>query len=341
MEIFLQIFTICFLFLIGAGLFSLLLSLSDRISVLLLEDDAEDEARYAAYLKSRGQQPEAQKAETESQKEALQSEAPPLTKEERAARWARYSPGKLLKRDYVCDSCGQVLKAYELIPVFSFLFLKGRCRYCKDRIRLRELLAELLGGVLFILIFFRFGKNVMLTEPFSLYGILDITANLTLPKVLGLILLYLTAALLFLVSVIDIKTMIIPNGLSLAMLLLGIFGLLLFSDVPWYEHLVGLLCVSLPMLLLTLLIPGAFGGGDIKLMAGAGLLLGWKLTVLAAFLGIIGGGLFGSILLATKKAGRKAHFAFGPFLCIGIMISAFCGFSMLNGYLAYVRGAFF
>mgnify|MGYP000007196559 FL=1 len=79
--------------------------------------------------------------------------------------------------------------------------------------------------------------------------------------------------------------------------------------------------------------PGAIGGGDIKLMFGAGFFLGAKLTVVAAFIGILLGGGFGALLLAQKKANRKSQFAFGPFLCIGIAIAMFFGETIADWYM--------
>ena len=90
-------------------------------------------------------------------------------------------------------------------------------------------------------------------------------------------------------------------------------------------RLAGALCVSVPMLVLAVLIPGAFGGGDIKLMAACGLFLGWKITLVSTALAILFGGIYGCYLLAAKKADRKAHFAFGPFLCIGMAIGLLYG----------------
>ncbi len=71
--------------------------------------------------------------------------------------------------------------------------------------------------------------------------------------------------------------------------------------------------VSLPLFLITLAVPGGFGGGDIKLMAACGLFLGWKLCLLSLCFGLLTGGLYGIWLLAAGKKGRKEHFAFGPF----------------------------
>lgn len=84
---------------------------------------------------------------------------------------------------------------------------------------------------------------------------------------------------------------------------------------------------------LAFVVPGGFGGGDIKLMFGAGFFLGAKLTVVAAFIGILLGGGFGALLLAQKKANRKSQFAFGPFLCIGIAIAMFFGETIADWYM--------
>lgn len=91
------------------------------------------------------------------------------------------------------------------------------------------------------------------------------------------------------------------------------------------DRLIGALVIAVPMLLLTLLIPGAFGGGDIKLMAVSGWFLGCAPVICAMFFGILTGGTYAGVMLATKKLGGKDHFAFGPFLAAGLMIGAVWG----------------
>ena len=134
------------------------------------------------------------------------------------------------------------------------------------------------------------------------------------------------------VSLIDTETQTIPDRLNLALAVCGAVSVLL-SPADWLPHIIGALCVSVPMFLLCLVIDGAFGGGDIKLMAGAGFFLGARLTVVAAFLGILLGGGFGALLLAAKKADRKTRFAFGPFLCIGIAAAMFFGERLADWYI--------
>ena len=100
------------------------------------------------------------------------------------------------------------------------------------------------------------------------------------------------------------------------------------------RHIAGALCVSVPMLLLCLAVPGGFGGGDIKLMAAAGLLLGWSQAFVAAFLAVLSGGGYAAYLLARGRAGRRDHIAFGPFLCAGIAAALFAGDAAAAWYFA-------
>ena len=221
-----------------------------------------------------------------------------------------------------CPQCGHTLGAPDLVPVFSWLLLRGRCRHCGARIPVRYFLVEVLGGVLALGCTRRFGTALSLTQ--GLFGMS--WAALTALAVCGILLS---------VALIDAETQLVPDRLNLALAVCGVVGTLL-SPAGWLPHLIGAFCVSVPMLLLCLAIDGAFGGGDIKLMAAAGLFLGWQNTLLAMFLGILGGGLYGIWLLAAKRADKKDHFAFGPFLCAGIVIAMLFGEPILQWYCAFL-----
>ena len=131
----------------------------------------------------------------------------------------------------------------------------------------------------------------------------------------------------------DIDTLEIYDRFPALLLVCGAAAQFVFPGPGIKSRLLGCVIVSLPMLLLALVVPGGFGGGDIKLMFGAGFFLGAKLTVVAAFIGILLGGGFGALLLAQKKANRKSQFAFGPFLCIGIAIAMFFGETIADWYM--------
>lgn len=123
----------------------------------------------------------------------------------------------------------------------------------------------------------------------------------------------------------DIKKMEIKDGCHAAIVLLAVAAMLLDRNTGIASRLLGALCVSAPMLALTLALPGAFGGGDIKLMAAAGLFLGWKSTVISAVLAVFAAGAYGLYIRMIKKAGRGQCFPFGPFLCAGMAAAVLWG----------------
>ncbi|RHS82125.1 prepilin peptidase [Firmicutes bacterium AM43-11BH] len=131
----------------------------------------------------------------------------------------------------------------------------------------------------------------------------------------------------------DYKTRIIHNKFHIIIFFLAFVQMLLIPEYRMPDRLIGMLVVSAPMLLLTLLIPSAFGGGDIKLMAASGFFLGTSSILCAMNLAIIAGSVYGIIMLKNKKRNRKDRFAFGPFLAIGLAIAAFWGKEIVSWYL--------
>jgi len=145
----------------------------------------------------------------------------------------------------------------------------------------------------------------------------------------------LVLGLLATAAYIDSKTQRIPNQLNLSLLVCGLLSCFIMHQVTPLSHLIGLFCVSVPMLGIALLFPGAFGMGDVKLMGACGLFLGWERILVAALIGIIIGGVQGVYYLLFKKKGRKERFAFGPALCIGIVVAMFGGFAVFDSFLGF------
>lgn len=140
--------------------------------------------------------------------------------------------------------------------------------------------------------------------------------------------------LLVWVSICDWKTMEIPDKCHLGILLLGLLDLFVRPELSVISRLIGAVCISLPMLLVTFVIPDGFGGGDIKLLFAGGFFLGWKRMLVSAFLGFLLGGAYGIGLLISRRKGRKDQFAFGPFLCAGMLVAMFVGNSLFDWYAA-------
>ena len=209
-----------------------------------------------------------------------------------------------------CPKCEHRLFPKDLVPIFSWLFLRGKCRYCGEPISPRYMLVELFAGSLSLALYIFYSLPVT-------------------------VLLFAVGAILLTLSLIDADTQEIPDSLNIAIFLCGIAAIWVLPDVTILSRVIGIFAISVPLLLLAMLISGAFGGGDIKLMAAAGFLLGWQSAIIATFIGIILGGIYGIILLARRKKGRKEHFAFGPCLAVGIFAALLWGDIALNWYLSF------
>ena len=138
------------------------------------------------------------------------------------------------------------------------------------------------------------------------------------------------------VALIDWDTQMIYDRFHIMILILAVFDFLLYPERGIVTRLIGALIISVPMLILALVIPGAFGGGDIKLMAVSGLLLGTASTVCAMFIGIVTGGGYAAVMLAGKKLEKKDQFAFGPFLALGLVAAVFWGDQIAAWYLHFL-----
>lgn len=139
----------------------------------------------------------------------------------------------------------------------------------------------------------------------------------------------LTAAgflvLMAVIAWIDQKTMKIPDRLILAVLTVGAVSVVTMPDTGLLSRIAGVFVVSLPLLALSMMIPNAFGGGDIKLIAAGGLFLGARLILVAFGFSIMGGGVYGLALWLSGRGERKDLFPFGPFLCAGMALAYFFG----------------
>lgn len=146
------------------------------------------------------------------------------------------------------------------------------------------------------------------------------------------LLLSLAASALLSLSLIDWKTYEIPFAYNVFIFALGVVALL-FDLTHWYEYVIGFFAISLPLLGLFYLSKGmAIGGGDVKLMAACGMLLGWKLALLGFVLGCI----IGSVvhILRMKISGEKHMLAMGPYLSIGVFLAALFGDAAIAWYLS-------
>lgn len=220
-----------------------------------------------------------------------------------------------------CLACSVRLTVIDLVPILSWLFLRARCRKCKAKISGRYPIVELMCGLLF-------ASMVYYTPTLS-----------AIP-------LCILAFLLLVISFIDWDTQEISDGLLIIGAVVGVAWVALGHFLPglfpysptWINALLGIVAGAAPLLIidricLLVLKKDGFGYGDVKLMAMVGIFMGWQITLGAFFFGVIAGGVIGAILMATGKAKRGAYLAFGPFLCIGVLIALWFGEWFFNRFL--------
>jgi leader peptidase (prepilin peptidase)/N-methyltransferase len=229
-----------------------------------------------------------------------------------------------------CDSCQHRLSVIELIPLLSYLFLRGRCRYCHARIPLRVPLVEWLGGVLFFLAFWRFGLSIQFGITvfwccvFLVIIFIDWEQKLILNRVT------LPAAIVALV-ILGFASLF-PDSLILG-------NLLLFpEDKPGI--LSGIIAGAIGFvffLIIFLINPRGMGMGDVKLAGLIGLVTGFPLVIVALLIGIFIGGLVAIVLLLLRFKGRKDVIAYGTFLGMGPIVTLLWGVEIYHWY----RGLFY
>lgn len=208
-----------------------------------------------------------------------------------------------------CPKCQNRIKPYDLIPILSYFILGGKCRNCKTPISWRYPLIESLTGFSYVWVYFIFG--------------------FTLQTIIGIIL----VSILIIIAVIDIDTLEIPDRFQILILVLALFNLSQ-SPLSLIDHLIGFFIISVPFYGIAY-VTGGIGGGDIKLIAIAGFLLGYRATLVAFFIASILGGIMAVYLLVTKQKERKSLIAFGPYLCIGIFLAYLYGNQVFNWYISF------
>lgn len=144
------------------------------------------------------------------------------------------------------------------------------------------------------------------------------------------LLVFLFFGILTAAAFIDKMTMEIPNLCVMLIALLAAGACLVITAVPVRERFWGMVCVSVPMLLVSVLTSGSFGGGDIKLLAVSGFFLGARITLVSAVLGLFLAGGYGVFMLIRKKLSRRSCLALGPFLCAGLVVGTLYGEQLLD-----------
>lgn len=222
-----------------------------------------------------------------------------------------------------CPHCLNQLKAYDNVPVLGWVWLKGRCRYCKSKISVRYPVVETITGIIFLLIFLIFKVSILTIGYWAF------------------------CSWLLALSLIDLDTMTLPNTLTQSGLVVGIIFQMMVGFLPEasWEALINHLMKAIVGAILGLWLfdaiaiigsiafgKAAMGAGDAKLAAMMGAWLGWKYLLLASFVACALGALAGGgAMMRSRQLGQKIPF--GPFLALGSVITLFGGEAILSSYL--------
>ena len=220
------------------------------------------------------------------------------------------NPIKALISRSRCPHCEIILKPYNLIPIVSYIIGRGRCRHCNKRISPQYLFYEIVFGFLLLLVYQRFGIS-----PYS-------------------VLIFFILCFALTITIIDIKEMTIPTPFVLIIIGLSIYPIILQN--AYTQNIFGLIFMFSFFSIILLIFPGSFGGGDIKFASSIGLLFGLKYSIVALEVSLISGAVIGSCYALLTQKGFRIKIPFGPFLTIGMIVTALYGDTILLLYESLV-----
>jgi leader peptidase (prepilin peptidase)/N-methyltransferase len=218
----------------------------------------------------------------------------------------------------MCPNCDTLIPFYDNIPLFSYLWLKGQCRRCKVKISMRYPMVELLGGLVALGTYLRFG----LTIETLIY--------------------YVFIAALLVVTFIDLDHRIIPDVITLPGIPICFAASFALPAITYKDALLGILVGGGSLFLVAwvytiLTKKEGMGGGDIKLLAMMGAIVGWKGVLFTIFVASLVGTLAGFAVMLQSRKGMKLAVPFGPFLSIGSITYIFFGTELVTWYLNLLR----
>lgn len=211
-----------------------------------------------------------------------------------------------------CPSCQRTLTAWELIPILSYIIQGGKCRGCGIRISPLYPAVELMTAILFTI------------SPLLVGWSKELIVSWTL------------ISLLMIIFVSDVRYMIIPDRVLLFFAVLFMIERFFVPLSPWWDSLVGAAVGFLLLLFIAVVSKGGMGGGDIKLFALLGFVLGWKMVLLSFFFSTVYGTVFGLIGIALGKVRRKEPMPFGPYIVFGTLTVYFFGQAIIDWYKQWI-----
>jgi leader peptidase (prepilin peptidase) / N-methyltransferase len=223
----------------------------------------------------------------------------------------------IVKPRSMCSNCGTLIAAYDNIPILSYLWLKGRCRHCRIKISPRYPMVELIAGLFALGTYLKFG----LTVEALIY--------------------YLFFAALMVVTFIDLDHRIIPDIITLPGIPICFMAGFALPAITFIDALLGILIGGGSLFLVAwayslITKKEGMGGGDIKLLAMMGAIVGWKGVLFTIFVASLAGTLAGLAVMLQSRKGLKLAVPFGPFLSIGSITYIFFGAPLIAWYFNFL-----
>ncbi|MBP2032191.1 leader peptidase (prepilin peptidase)/N-methyltransferase [Clostridium algifaecis] len=210
-----------------------------------------------------------------------------------------------------CTSCGRKIKWYDLIPVASYIVLKGKCRYCGEKISKKYPIVEFVTGILYLMLYVKFGISISIVKYITFISILIV------------------------VGIIDFNTTNVYFETTIVGLISSIIFLASYYYIgfPVKTYVYGGILGGGLLSLIIVITKGGMGWGDMEICFVCGMFLGLELTFVMLFLSFVIGAIAAVILILSGKKSRKDYIPFGPFIAAASVITVLLGQNILNWYL--------
>jgi prepilin signal peptidase PulO-like enzyme (type II secretory pathway) len=219
-----------------------------------------------------------------------------------------------------CPTCKNSLSWHDLVPVLSFVILKGKCRHCKKKISIQYPLVELLTALVFLIVFSKFFPQNIIPS---------------LVQIFDLFFLFYIVSVFIIIFIYDLKHYLIPDKVLFPAIFIALLYRIIFNFKQFLPNYFLALVISSGFFLIIYLISKGewMGFGDVKLAVLLGLVVGFPNILAGLFLAFFFGAVVGVVLLAGKKKSLKSKIPFGPFLILGSFIALIYGMQIIDWYL--------
>lgn len=211
-----------------------------------------------------------------------------------------------------CESCGKRLRWYDLVPIISFLSLRGRCRYCRTKLSIRYPAVEIAVGIIFLDVYLKYGISIWTLKYITFLSIL------------------------FIIAMIDYDTTDVYFNTIITAAILGII-FLIFKQGSFISSIEGA-AFGLAVIYAIVFITHGMGSGDAEICFVCGLFLGFKFTIAMLFLSFVIGGITGVALILLKIKSRRDYMPFGPSIAAAAAIMVFWGQNLIDAYMKMIIG---